>query len=889
MIIVMKKTFLWICLVLGIGNLAFAQTGGIRGRIKSALGDPLPLATIYIKSSQAGTAANIEAYYELKLPPGQYEVVFQYLSHKTTEKTVQVGSEFVTLDITLEPQTYLLKEVEVKAGSEDPAYTIMRKAIAMSKVHKLQVDAYDARIYLKGTGRVLNIPWVVAKRLEKEGVIEGKTYLTENITDLHFEQPNKYVKKVISIRSSDVEPKNASPMDYIEASFYDPQIGNIVSPLSPSAFAYYKFHLESVFRDQGFEVNKIRVTPRSKGDDVWEGFIYIIENKWCIHSLQLNTEKLGFKIGVQQTYSPVQDEVYMPINHQINVAGSYLGFEGEFRYVASVSNYKLKVNPNFIPQVKLIDEKIEKEKAASVSKQNKGEEDLNKALAEGKELTRKNLKKMLKESEKQQLAAERQRTKKGETPPSELVSNDSTAIDTLARKRGQDEAFWNENRPIPLAKFELKSYQERDSLIKVDSVKKATTIVDSTNGEERKIKVSKGFRPWHLITGASYKTGKSSNFRIAAPIEELNYNTVEGFAANLRMIQTFNFKSGERLRIAGLGRYALAREAFSGKGEIDLLYNRKRQGRLQIDGGRYIQQMSEEYPIPMFLNTITTLVFERNWMKIYERDYGRIRWSDQLNDALRFSGSFELAQRRPLNNLADYRVFDWPDRAFTSNNPENIEVSETSFLAHRAAILQLGINYRPFLRYRVRNGRKSQVTEGSPEFKLNYRKGMGGVDYDFLSVGVQHQVKIGIRGKLGYALSGGAFLNNRTVYFPDFKHFNGNRIFVQFSDPVSSFRLLDYYRFSTQDKYLEGHAYLQFRKFLLTQFIYLRSFGWKENLFVNQLVTPNNNYTEMGYTLDGILRLFRVEAIAAFENGQYLNWGIRVGITTTFGLQVNMD
>jgi hypothetical protein len=886
----MQRFILFICLLWGAAQVAQAQTGGLKGRIKSALGDPLPLATIYVKNSQQGTAANVEAYYELRLPPGKYEVMFQYLSHKTLERTVEVGTEMQVLDITLEPQTYVLKEVEVKAGSEDPAYTIMRKAIAMSKVHKLQVDSYDARLYIKGTGRVLNIPWLVQKRLEKEGIVEGKAYLTENITDLHFEQPNKYVKKVVSIRSSNVEPKNASPMDYIEASFYDPQIGNIVSPLSPSAFAYYRFNLESVFRDQGYEVNKIRVTPRSRGDDVWEGHIYIIENKWCIHSLQLNTEKLGIKIGVQQTYSPIQDGVFMPTNHQINIGGSYLGFEAEGRYVASVSNYKLKVNPNYIPQIKLIDEKIEREKAAAVNQTNKtGEQDLEKALAEGKELTRKNLKKMLRESEKQQLAAERQRTKKGETPPSQLESNDSTAIDSLAYKRGLDEAFWKDARPIPLATFELKSYQERDSLIRVDSVKKATTVTDSLDGDAKPKKTSKGFRPWHLITGASYKTGKNSYFRIHEPLPELSYNTVEGFAANLRMSQTFNFKSGGRLRFVGLGRYALAREVFNGKGEVDLLYNRKRNGRFILDGGRFIQQISEEYPIPVFLNTITTLVFERNWMKLYERDYVRLRWNQQVNDALLLSGSLQVAQRRPLANQADYRTFDWEERTFTPNDPVNIEIPDTGFPTHQATILQLGVNYRPFIRYRVRNGRKSQVTEGTPEFKLRYRKGMGDTDFDFLSLGVKQSVRVGIRGKLGYAVSGGAFLNQRTLYFPDFKHFNGNRIFVQFADPVSSFRLLDYYRFSTGDRYLEGHAYMQFRKFLLTQFIYLRSFGWKENLFVNQLLTPSNNYTEVGYALDGILRLFRVEAIAAFENGQYLNWGIRVGITTTFGLLVNVD
>ncbi len=893
--------FLCIALILSLLNTShiFAQSGGLRGYVRNDKGEPLPLATIYVKNTQVGTASNNDAFYELKLAEGKYQIIFQYLSYQTLEKEIVIGKEFINFDVKMELQTYLLREVEVKAGAEDPAYTIMRKAIAMSKVHKLQVDAYDARIYMKGTGRVLNIPYLLESKLKKEGIVEGKTYLTENITDLHFEQPNKYVKKVISLRSSDIESKSASPMDYIEASFYDPNIANIVSPLSPSAFAYYKFYLESVFRDQGLEVNKIKVTPRSRGDDVWEGYIYIVENKWCIHSLQLNTEKLGIKIGVQQTYSPVQDGVFMPINHQIKVSGKYLGFEAEFLYLASVSNYKLKVNPSFIPEVKLIDEKIEREKAAAINKKNsedlkKGEQDLEKALMEGKELTRKNLKKMLKEAEKQQLENERKKTKKGETPPSELVRNDSTKIDSLAYKRGVDDKFWVENRPIPLTDFEIKSYGERDSLIKVDSIKKQTEVKDST-GTEVKTKKAKKFGIDDLFFGATYKTGKKSNLTLSSWLTDINYNTVEGFASDLKLTYSRSLlfskekKQSGNLKISGLTRYSVARETFTGKGEIDLMYNFKRKGKIQLDGGRYIQQMSTDYPIPMFLNTLTTLFFERNWMKIYERDYVRLRWNDEIKKGLIINAYFEYANRNPLQNLADWKAIDWKDRQFTSNNPENVEVTETAFPAHTAAVFETNISYKPFLQYGIKNGRKYLIDENSPILKFQYRKGMVGVDYDFLSLGIQHQAKVGIRGKVGYAIAGGTFLNKKTLYFPDFKHFNGNQIFVQFADPVSSFRLLDYYRFSTADKYLEGHAYVQFRKFLFTQFIYLRSFGWKENLFVNQLLTPKNSYTEVGYALDGILRLFRVEAIAAFENGIYKDWGIRVGITTTFGLRVGMD
>ncbi len=881
----------------------FAQTGGIKGYIRNPDGEALPWATIYVKNSQTGTATNMEGYYELKLPEGKYQITFQYLSYQTLETEVVVGKEMRTFDVKLELQAYMLRELTIKANAEDPAYTIMRKAIAMSKVHKLQVDAYDARIYVKGRSQILDIPFLLKRKLEKEeGIMVGKVYLTETITDLHFEQPNKYVQKVVSMRSSEIDSKSVSPMDYIQASFYDPQIGTTISPLSPSAFAYYKFTLESTFRDQDFEINKIRVTPRSRGDDIWEGHIYIVENKWCIHSLQLKTEKLGVKIGVQQTYSPVQDGVFMPIMHQFDIGGRYLGFEAEFKYIASVTNYKVKVNPNFIPEVKLIDEKIEKEKAEALKRKNemagkingkKEDQNLEEALAEGKELRRKDLKKMLKEAEKKQLEAERKALKTGETAPSELVRNDSTVIDSLARKRGFDSLFWEQNRTIPLTELEIKTYKQRDSLVLVDSSKKSKEVKDSTMTKAIK---TKKFKPWDLVLGGTYKLNKTASLTIHSPLEAFNYNTVEGYVADYKISYRQSLKN-KSFRIAGIVRYAHALRKFTGRGEWNWAYWKRyrsdttqfRQGRIRLDGGQYIEQFNAEYPIPMMLNTLYSLLFEQNFMKIYQRNYARIRWQDEIKKGLVFKASFEYAQRQFLENNTNEKYFDWQNRDFTPNAPENLELAETVFPKHEAAVFEGNISYKPFLRYGMKNGRKYLLSDRSPVFTLQYRKGLANVDYDFLAVGVQHKLKIGIRGTIGYAFSAGAFLNTRKMYFPDYKHFNGNRIFVQFADPVNSFRLMDYYRYSTADHYAEGHAYIQFRKFLLSQFIYLRSFGWRENLFVNQLVTPKISYTEAGYTLDGILRIFRVEAIAAFENGQYKDWGIRIGITTTFGLQVDMD
>jgi hypothetical protein len=47
------------------------------------------------------------------------------------------------------------------------------------------------------------------------------------------------------------------------------------------------------------------------------------------------------------------------------------------------------------------------------------------------------------------------------------------------------------------------------------------------------------------------------------------------------------------------------------------------------------------------------------------------------------------------------------------------------------------------------------------------------------------------------------------------------------------------------------------------------------------------NYTELGYGIEGILRFFRLEAAAAFQNGKYVDYGFRIGVATSIGVNFN--
>jgi hypothetical protein len=69
---------------------------------------------------------------------------------------------------------------------------------------------------------------------------------------------------------------------------------------------------------------------------------------------------------------------------------------------------------------------------------------------------------------------------------------------------------------------------------------------------------------------------------------------------------------------------------------------------------------------------------------------------------------------------------------------------------------------------------------------------------------------------------------------------------------------------------------------MVTRVPIVRLTGIRENIFVNYLATPSSrNYTEVGYGIDGILRLFRLEASAAFQDGRYVDTVFRIGISTS--------
>ncbi|MDO1448662.1 DUF5686 and carboxypeptidase regulatory-like domain-containing protein [Rhodocytophaga aerolata] len=866
------STFISVCL-LWLPFVAFA--GGIRGTVKSDEGSVLAFATIFVKQTGTGTTTNENGLYEITLPAGSYQLVYQYLGYESVVKQIEVGSGFTEVNIELKTQVVVLKDVIVRAGKEDPAYTIMRKAISKAKYHTQAIDRYSARVYIKGAGQLKDYPWLAKKTLEKEGITKDRVYISESVSDISYTRPNTFDEKVISIRS-DGKDNNTSPNPFIFGSFYQPEVAETVSPLSPKAFAYYRFQLMGTFKDREFEINRIKVTPRSRGDNVVEGIIYIVDDWWSIHSLDVKTTKMGVNIGIKMLYAPIEDKAWLPISNKFDIQGKFFGFEFVYNYLATISDYQITMNPElYVEEMQVVDEKLDKEQAKEIEeKYGEKNQQLQERMASGKEISRKELRGMLKDYEKQE--------RKQQSAP-EVVSNNTYKIDSLAYKKNN--TYWDSIRPVPLTKAEVKGYQIADSIAVVEKKKE--------EGDTLKQSKHKGFQPWDIILGDSYKISKHSNFRIHTPLG--GFNTVEGFNIIYRLslgtvIQDTN---KTRFSVSPTLRYAFSREKLTGL-LTTRLYNKNY--RLELQGGRYVKQYNQEEPIWPLVNTFTTLLLEQNLMKLYERDFVNLLYRQKLSNKISFHTNWALMKRRELFNTSSFKLIDRKKiEDYTPNAPFNEEIDNTSFPEHEAFIGSAGLVIRPWIKYRIRNGNKQEIPFSSPVFTLDYRKGFNqvfgsDVNFDQVEAGIKHRFDVGVRGTVDFAFQGGMFLNKDKLYFMDFKHFLGNRTPFATSDPVGSFRLLDYYQFSTSDKYFTANVHYHFRKFLVTAFPIIRMTGIRENVFVNYLASPtSNNYTEIGYSIDGILRIFRLEAAASFQNGKYQDYGFRIGIATSIGINFSED
>lgn len=885
----MKKGVLLVFSFLCMLNYTYSQ--GIRGKVYDPDGNELPFAAIGVFGSPKGTASNANGEYSIALPPGEHRVRFQYLGYRAIDTVFHVGNAFVNYRAVLFPEAIELPEAIVNSKGEDPAYTIMRRAIAKAKYHSMQVDEYNAKVYLKGSGRLLKTPWLLRKQINKalaeEGIDSTVAFTQESVSKLFYKRPDQYRDTVISIRTTGND-NNTSPLSFVYSSFYHPNVVNGISPLAPDAFNHYTFEYLGFIIDKGQNVNKIKVTPRGRGDQVFEGVIYIVDNSWSLHSLDLTTYIWGIQFDIQQQFEMVLPDVWMPVHQIYDVSGSIVGFKFEYRYFARLNDYAIKLNPDLEVPVLVIDQKLFKEEAkAADAKINSKINDKGFAnIDPGTELSAKQLRKLMKEYEKEQIEA------LPDADTMDIISTPSVQyIDSSAYK--YDSAFWDEVRPLPLTDYEVKGYTRLDSIAALPPKPKDTSDSDSDEGTveigmgedgiSSRVTSRKKFSVMHIISGGQYKVSSGLSLKMKGLMQTMNFNTVDGYHGGLGF-ELGNAKTKKVNWEANiLGRYALSREVFNYEGGLKLF---GKKWSVQLQGGNNTRQYSYDHPMWTYENAFYTLFLNDNYMKLYEQKFGSLTYKQKLSEAIGFDISGLYAQRHRLVNTTDFIIIDNKRRLYTSNDPTTLEGDNTIFNDHTALITELSVWTKPFWRYRVNRNAKFKDYSRSPRMEVRLRKGWGDDNDPFLLISgeITQKINVGAGSMLSYTIGGGIFAgDDKPRYFHDYAHFPGSKVFYVPFNPVSRFRMLDYYLYSTNDKYVYGIFNYQFRRLLLTQMPSIRRTGIRENVIFNTLLAPTaDTYMEAGYAINYLFRIFRVEVITQWQDFTYRDLGIRVGLATDF-------
>src|SRR5215217_6211293 len=107
-----------------------AQVVKVYGKITNNKLEPLPNASVHLKTSSVGTLSKEDGSYELFISKGTYEIVVSMLGYKSTILPMVVNDELLQ-NVILEDddEKSTLSEVVIKVKLKDRAEEIMRRLV----------------------------------------------------------------------------------------------------------------------------------------------------------------------------------------------------------------------------------------------------------------------------------------------------------------------------------------------------------------------------------------------------------------------------------------------------------------------------------------------------------------------------------------------------------------------------------------------------------------------------------------------------------------------------------------------------------------------------------------------------------------------------------------
>jgi hypothetical protein len=814
----------------------------ITGTIFTDKGDLLPFSSITVKGTSIGVSANNRARFVISLSPGKYTLVCQHIGYASRQEEITITSSDKEISFVLSDQKLLMKEVVIKNTDEDPAYAIIRAAIKKREYYQRQVRGFTCELYTKNMVKLRKLPNKIFGKKMPEDVGrnrlldssgQGVIYLSESISSVARQLPDKFK---IDVKSSRVSGSGGFGFTFPTfLSFYQNNVTvfaerlnprGFVSPIADGAISFYSFKYLGSFFENGKEINTIRVKPRRNYEPLFSGIINISESDWRIHSVDLLlTKKSQLEVidslQITQLYIPVDNEVWSVKNQLLHFSFNQFGVEAVANFVNVYSDYNLE--PSF---------------------------------------------------------------------PKKYFDKVIIKYDTGVNKKSK--AYWDSVRPMPLEKEEAKDYQVKDSLFEVRKAASLTKkSIDSLKKMQGKLHPSNIF--WKGINRTHYSLSGNYRWGITPLVKKLEYNTAEGLVFNSSgYIDKIIWGQKQRLSIRPNLRYGFSNTHLNGWLDLSLqnrnLNSNKKLKRQtwNFSGGKRVTQFNKQSPVIPLINSINTLIYGNNYLKTYENIFSNLGFTKKFESGLQMGINALYEDRIPLLNSTNFTFFKKNTIRFTPNYPFE-KISEADFIRHQAFIVSLDLSIKPGLHFIEYPNRKVPIDSKLPTFSFNYTKGLKGalgsdVNFDKWHFNISDNKNLKLVGTLNYKIGVGGFINRKNVPIQDYQHFNGNQSLLA-GEYLNSFQLASFYANSTTASlfsivHLEHH----FNGLLTNKIPFFNRLNWNlvaggNSFFINQ----NDNYSELFVGVENILKVFRIDFVAAYQDGNRTITGIRIGTAGLIG------
>ncbi len=777
---------------------AFHLHAQISGSVKDQQGNPLPYVNIYTENGNFGTTSNDDGFYELKISkPGNYSLVYQFLGYKTQRKNIDYKGNSQQIDVIMVTESTSLDEVTINSG-ENPANAIMRKAIARRKQNAAKLESFTADFYSRGLWRIKNAP---EKILGQEvGDLGGSLDSTRSgIVYL-----SETISKIAFQKPDDFREKIiASKVSGDDNGF----------SLNSAQEAYFSFY------ENTLEINSELVSPIA--DYAFNYYRYKLEGTFyddrgnLINKIEVIPKRENDRVFSGYIY--IVDDLWQIYGVELTTTGKAvqvppieeLVFRQNYKYSEKIGRYiQISQSVDF-----------------SFNIFGFGGDGRFTAVYSNYDFT-----------------------------PG--FDNDSFGREILSFANAankKDSVYWQEIRPVPLTSEEIEDYVKKDS---IQEVRNSKSYKDSVDAAHNKFKIS------DILFGYSHSDSWNNRyFSISAPVTGIHFNTVQGWNGKLDI--NYTQRQGENQenfwRIYSNLNYGLSEERFRIHGGFLKKFNNFSKPYLRIEGGTSIEQINNREPISPILNDAATIFFERNYMKLYEKTYASIGYSQEVVNGLQLFGGLAWENRQALINHTHHVFIDRDEVNYTSNNPlqpENFESipfeDHDLYKVNLSADLTFAQDYMSYP-----DGKYNSYENDYPKVRLAWEKAFAASDsqfeYDQFKAQVRQEVALGNKGTFSYLINGGIFSNADNISLVDYQHFNANQTRIGFGSYVGKFNLMPYYDFSTNRNYAEFHAEHDFQGWILGKLPLINKLNYNLILGAHRLTSEGRApYSEYSVGIDNL-------------------------------------